>query len=172
MLAPACVRSKASLIPSSERTWVLILALFGILSLTPQCRLSDSRSQPRAAIRSNSPKQEAPRFSEDWARWQILGSETMISKRMFGLAASAAAALALAAGIALTEPVKIRVGHGAAAEEQLWLMKAMPEITPQQGKAYSLEFSLFPGTDKRFQAYEAGALDAASGTGHSVLFAA
>lgn len=68
--------------------------------------------------------------------------------------------------------VNIRVGHGSAAEETLWLMKADPKVTPSQGKAYKLDFTLFRGTDKRFQAFEAGELDIATGSSHSVLMAA
>ncbi|MSQ72868.1 MAG: ABC transporter substrate-binding protein [Betaproteobacteria bacterium] len=88
------------------------------------------------------------------------------------LAVTMVVILASVAQIADAQPVKIRVGHGAAAEEQLWLMKAKPDVTQQQGKAYALDFFLFPGTDKRFQAYEAGALDVLTGTGHSVILAA
>ena len=68
--------------------------------------------------------------------------------------------------------VTIRVGHGSAAEETLWLMKADPKVTPLQGKTYKLDYTLFRGTDKRFQAFEAGELDIATGSSHSVLMAA
>ncbi len=70
------------------------------------------------------------------------------------------------------EPLKIRVGHGSAAEEPLWTMKAAPDVTPHQGKSYELEYTLFRGTDKRFQAFEAGELDIAVGSAHSVMMAA
>lgn len=81
------------------------------------------------------------------------------------------AALALASAAAAQSPVQIRIGHGNAVEEQLWLMKAKPDVTPNQGKAYTLDFTSFRGTDQRFQAYEAGALDAATSSGNTVLFA-
>ncbi len=81
------------------------------------------------------------------------------------------AAGVLAASPALSQ-VNIRVGHGSAAEETLWLMKADPKVTPNQGKAYKLDFTLFRGSDKRFQAFEAGELDIATGSAHSVLMAA
>ena len=51
-------------------------------------------------------------------------------------------------------------------------MKADPKVTPSQGKVYKLDFTLFRGTDKRFQAFEAGELDIATGSSHSVLMAA
>lgn len=85
-----------------------------------------------------------------------------------------AASLALAAVVSTVsaQPVAIRVGHGASAEEPLWVMKAAPQATPVQGQAYKLEFNLFRGSDKRFQAFEAGELDIATGSTHSVLMAA
>jgi ABC-type nitrate/sulfonate/bicarbonate transport system substrate-binding protein len=73
---------------------------------------------------------------------------------------------------AIANPVKIRIGRGAAAEEQLWLLKAMPQIAPNEGKVYTIEMTRFRGTDQRFQAFEAGALDAATGSANSVIFAA
>jgi len=90
---------------------------------------------------------------------------------MIRILASMAALAAFASAAAAQAPVQIRVGHGAAGEEQLWLMKAKPDITPNQGKAYTLDFTGFRGTDQRFQAYEAGALDAATSSGNTVLFA-
>lgn len=86
-----------------------------------------------------------------------------------------AAAIAVAScffTIAAQAQVTIRVGHGSAAEETLWLMKADPKVTPMQGKTYKLDYTLFRGTDKRFQAFEAGELDIATGSSHSVLMAA
>lgn len=78
---------------------------------------------------------------------------------------------AFAAG-AQADPVTVRVGHGSSAEEPLWVLKASPEVTPHQGKVYNAEYTLFRGTDKRFQAFEAGELDVATGSAHSVLMAA
>ncbi|MGH9183939.1 MAG: ABC transporter substrate-binding protein [Acidimicrobiales bacterium] len=57
-------------------------------------------------------------------------------------------------------PTTIRFGHGAAAEEQVWLMAAEPEITEHQGTWYELEPSAFRGNEERFVAYQAGELDA------------
>jgi len=90
---------------------------------------------------------------------------------MIRILACMAALAAFASSAAAQAPVQIRVGHGAAGEEQLWLMKAKPDITPNQGKAYTLDFTGFRGTDQRFQAYEAGAIDAATSSGNTVLFA-
>ncbi len=69
-------------------------------------------------------------------------------------------------------PVEIRLGHGFAAEEQLWLMAARPDITPNQGKVYTLKFTAFRASDDRIRAYEAGQIDGGTITGGTALFAA
>ena len=51
----------------------------------------------------------------------------------------------------------IRFGRGFAAEEQVWLMSARPDLTPNQGKRYELKQILFQANPERFQAYLAGA---------------
>ena len=97
----------------------------------------------------------------------------MISVRpLLSVLALVATAVAALPPAAFAQPVTIRVGHGSAVEEQLWLMKAKPDVTPNQGKVYNLEFTLFRGTDTRFQAFEAGQLDIATASGHSAIFAA
>jgi len=69
-------------------------------------------------------------------------------------------------------PVEIRLGHGFAAEEQLWLMAARPDITPNQGKLYTLKFTAFRASDDRIRAYEARQLDGGTIPGPTALFAA
>ena len=76
------------------------------------------------------------------------------------------------AGAAFAQPVTLRLGYGTAAEEPLWLMVAKPELTPHQGKAYKLDATRFTGSDKRGQAFEAGAIDLASSSANGVIFAA
>ena len=76
------------------------------------------------------------------------------------------AALALA-----QEPTLIRFGRGFAAEEQVWLMSARPDLAPNQGKKYQLKQILFQANPQRFQAYLAGELDAGTAPGLSVIFA-
>jgi ABC-type nitrate/sulfonate/bicarbonate transport system substrate-binding protein len=70
------------------------------------------------------------------------------------------------------QPVEIRIGHGFAAEENLWLMAAKPDLTPNQGKAYSLTLTAFRGNADRLNAYEAGQLDAGTIAAPTALFAA
>jgi len=85
--------------------------------------------------------------------------------------------IALIAGIfcatlaAAQEPTMIRFGRGFAAEEQVWLMSARPDLAPNQGKKYQLKQILFQANPQRFQAYLAGELDAGTAPGLSVIFA-
>ncbi len=69
------------------------------------------------------------------------------------------------------DPPLIRFGHGFAAEEQVWLMTARPDLTPGQGTKYRLKFVSFQGNPERFQAYLAGELDAGTAPGLAVIFA-
>lgn len=89
--------------------------------------------------------------------------------------AVAALGLATAFGTgasAQSDATTLRIGHGSAVEEQLWLLEAMPELAEGIGTDYEIEMSRFSGTDKRFQAFEAGAIDIGTGSANSVLFAA
>src|SRR6266576_4288146 len=72
--------------------------------------------------------------------------------------------------LAQTPPL-IRVGRGCAAEEQVWLMSARPDLTPSQGKKYQLKQILFQANPERFQAYLAGELDGGTAPGLAVIFA-
>jgi ABC-type nitrate/sulfonate/bicarbonate transport system substrate-binding protein len=67
---------------------------------------------------------------------------------------------------------RIKLGIGGASAENLLLMLARPDLTPNQNKVYSIEYTRFEGTDKRFQAFEAGAVDMAVMNGNGALFAA
>jgi len=69
------------------------------------------------------------------------------------------------------EPPLIRFGRGFAAEEQVWLMSARPDLAPNQGKRYQLKQILFQANPERFQAYLAGELDAGTAPGLAVIFA-
>src|SRR3954470_7221724 len=85
--------------------------------------------------------------------------------------------IALVAGIccatlaAAQEPTLIRLGRGFAAEEQVWLMSARPDLAPNQGKRYELKQILFQANPERFQAFLAGELDAGTAPGLAVIFA-
>ncbi len=89
---------------------------------------------------------------------------------VFGLFA-VAILLGVAGARAAEEPPLIRLGYGVAAEEQLWLMLARPDLAPNQGKSYRLKPILFQAIPERFQAYVAGELDGGTSPGLSVIFA-
>src|SRR5262245_15587425 len=69
------------------------------------------------------------------------------------------------------DPPLIRFGHGFAAEEQVWLMTARPDLAPGQGTKYRLKFVPFQGNPERFQAYLANELDGGTAPGLAVIFA-
>ncbi|OGA12745.1 MAG: hypothetical protein A3G25_16500 [Betaproteobacteria bacterium RIFCSPLOWO2_12_FULL_63_13] len=69
------------------------------------------------------------------------------------------------------DPPLIRFGRGFAAEEQVWLMSARPDLAPNQGKKYQLKQILFRANPQRFQAYLAGELDGGTAPGLAVIFA-
>jgi ABC-type nitrate/sulfonate/bicarbonate transport system substrate-binding protein len=76
------------------------------------------------------------------------------------------------AGTVAADPVKLRLGYGVAAEEQLWLLLAKPDIRTHYGKDYVIDGTRFTGSDKRDQAFAAGAIDLASSSANGVIFAA
>src|SRR5262249_27653032 len=77
-----------------------------------------------------------------------------------------------AADMALGQPVTLRLGYGTAAEEPLWVIVAKPALAKNYGKAYALDATRFTGSDKRSQAFEAGALDLAASSANGGIFAA
>ncbi len=81
------------------------------------------------------------------------------------------ATTAAVAPAAAKAPVEIRLGDGFAAEETLWLMKAKPDLTPNQGKVYKLTLTPFRGNTDRFTAYQAGQLDGGTVAAFTALFA-
>jgi ABC-type nitrate/sulfonate/bicarbonate transport system substrate-binding protein len=90
-----------------------------------------------------------------------------------GLAAAFLLALAAAiAGPALAQPVTFRLGYGGAAEEPMWLIVAKAELAKNYGKAYTIDATRFTSSDKRAQAFEAGAIDLSAGSANGVIFAA
>jgi ABC-type nitrate/sulfonate/bicarbonate transport system substrate-binding protein len=70
------------------------------------------------------------------------------------------------------DPPTLRLGYGSAAEEQLYLLMAKPEMGKNYGKAYKLDASRFQSSTQRAQAFEANAIDLASSGAVGVMFAA
>ena len=90
-----------------------------------------------------------------------------------GLAAAFFLALAaVIAGPALSQPVTFRLGYGGAAEEPMWLIVAKADLARNYGKAYTIDATRFTSSDKRAQAFEAGAIDLSAGSANGVIFAA
>src|SRR5262249_9679538 len=88
------------------------------------------------------------------------------------LAVACLMAMAVGADAALAQPVTFRLGYGGAAEEPMWLTIAKPHLASHHGKAYTLEATKFTSSDKRAQAFEAGAIDLSVGSANGVIFAA
>ena len=57
-------------------------------------------------------------------------------------------------------------------KSRIWLVVAKPDLGKNQGKAYTLDATRFTGSDKRGQAFEAGAIDLAASSANGVIFAA
>jgi ABC-type nitrate/sulfonate/bicarbonate transport system substrate-binding protein len=70
------------------------------------------------------------------------------------------------------QPVTLRLGYGGAAEEPMWLILAKPDLAKGYGRAYVLDAIKFVSSDKRAQAFEAGAIDLSVGGANGVIFAA
>lgn len=105
--------------------------------------------------------------------WEVgMTMDTMmgiVRRTLTGACIVAACGLSQAAQ---AEPVKIRIGFGGAAEEQMWLLMSKPELAKNNGKLYTIEGTKFQGSDKRAQAFEAGAIDLSQGAANGVIFAA
>jgi ABC-type nitrate/sulfonate/bicarbonate transport system substrate-binding protein len=95
-----------------------------------------------------------------------------MSIRIVMSAVLAVLATAYTTAAAPAGPVEIRIGHGLAAEEQLYLMGARPDVTPNQGRAYTLKLTAFRANADRLAAYEAGQLDGGTIAAPTALFAA
>jgi ABC-type nitrate/sulfonate/bicarbonate transport system substrate-binding protein len=73
---------------------------------------------------------------------------------------------------AAAEPVELRMGAGPSSEEQVWLMKARPDLTPNQGKVYKYTMSIFRSGNEKTVGLQAGQLDAITASSTGALFAA
>ena len=84
----------------------------------------------------------------------------------------AAALIAAAVGAAAQDIPTIRLGRQTAAEENLWLMLAKPQLAPQLGKTYKIEWSQWRASDMAFKAYEANEIDIATTSANATIVAA
>ena len=88
------------------------------------------------------------------------------------------AMLAIAGVVAVTStaiaqdvPV-IHYGRATAAEENIWLMIARPDLAKNLGKAYKIDWSVMRASDTAFKALESGQIDMASVSGIAAILAA
>lgn len=96
----------------------------------------------------------------------------MMTWKTFKIGLLAAAGLAAAAPAAWAQDVPtIRIGRQTAAEENLWLMLAKPQLAPNLGKAYKLEWSQWRASDAAFKAYEGGQIDIATTSANASIVA-
>lgn len=85
----------------------------------------------------------------------------------------AAAAIVAAAVTASAQDIPtIRFGRQTAAEDNLWLMLAKPDLAPNLGKAYKIQWSQWRASDAAFKAYEANEIDMATTAANAVIAAA
>lgn len=66
----------------------------------------------------------------------------------------------------------IRFGRQTAAEDNLWLLMAKPELARNYGKAYKIEWMQFRASDIAFKAFEAGQADMISTNANASIVAA
>src|SRR5262245_21063427 len=66
----------------------------------------------------------------------------------------------------------IRFGRQTAAEDNLWLMLAKPELAPNLNKAYKVEWTQLRASEAAFKAFEGGQIDMASASANAVIAAA
>src|SRR5262245_33547168 len=138
-------------------------------SISAICR--NEAADARAAMpRSRSRRSIGRRNSQSLVRWGIVmcGTGKGALRRLTCLLAL----LAMSASAALAQGATLRLGYGTAAEEPIWLLVARPDLAKNQGKAYALDATRFTGSDKRGQAFEAGAIDLAASSANGVIFAA
>jgi ABC-type nitrate/sulfonate/bicarbonate transport system substrate-binding protein len=96
----------------------------------------------------------------------------MVFQKLGYLIALTAAALACADATVAQQPVEVRMGVGTASEEQAWLMKVRPDLTPNQNRLYKYNMMMFRSGGERLTAFQAGQLDALTSSTTGVLFAA
>jgi ABC-type nitrate/sulfonate/bicarbonate transport system substrate-binding protein len=95
-----------------------------------------------------------------------------LNRRQLCRGITAVGGLSLSLRRARAAPLTIRLGYSLAAEEQLWLLMAKPDLGKNFGVVYTFEPTRFTSSSQRAQAFAAGAIDLASSGANGVLFAA
>ena len=95
-----------------------------------------------------------------------------LSRRSVLGAGAAACVLGGIAPVVRAASSLLRIGYIGAAEEQLTLLIAKPDIGKNHGKAYSMDSTRFRSSAQLAQAWEANAVDICSFSGAGFIFAA
>jgi ABC-type nitrate/sulfonate/bicarbonate transport system substrate-binding protein len=95
-----------------------------------------------------------------------------LNRRQVCAGIAAVAGLSLAVTRARAAPLTIRLGYSLAAEEQLWLLMAKPDLGSNYGALYTFDATRFTSSSKRAEAFAADAVDLVSSAASGVLFAA
>ena len=119
---------------------------------------ADEETTPAAAPEDDAATEDAPADEDAEGDDTAAADDGATEAAAAGDAGEACSEVDLTA--APDEPVTIRIGHGAAAEEPFWLMTVDPSLTEHQGTFYEMELTQFRGTEERLVAYQAGELDA------------
>ena len=97
---------------------------------------------------------------------------TKLSRRQVSAGIATLAGMSLAVTPVRAAPLTIRLGYSLAAEEQLWLLMAKPDLGNNYGALYTLDATRFTSSSKRAEAFAADAVDLVSSAASGVLFAA
>ena len=95
-------------------------------------------------------------------RWFVSRSAVLAVAAVLGFAEAASA----------QEAPTIRAGRQTAAEDNVWLMLARPDLTPNVNRAYRIEWNQFRASDVAFKAYQSGQVDVFTTACNSVITAA
>ena len=95
-----------------------------------------------------------------------------LSRRSVLGAGAAACVLGGIASVVRAASTLLRIGYIGAAEEQLTLLIAKPDIGKNDGKAYNMDATRFRSSAQLAQAWEANAVDICSFSGAGFIFAA
>ncbi|WP_244544429.1 MULTISPECIES: ABC transporter substrate-binding protein [unclassified Beijerinckia] len=105
-------------------------------------------------------------------RFGLLGGFSMIGPRAAFLMLAASLICSVPLPSQAQEPTLIRFGRQTAAEDNLWLMIAKPELSPEINKSYKVQWTQFRASDMAFKAFEAGQADIITTNANAAITAA
>ncbi len=80
-------------------------------------------------------------------------------RSMLKMVAGCALSFLTAATAMAADPVTIRFGRQTAAEDNLWLMIAKPDLSANLRKSYKVDWTQFRASDVSLKAFDAGTVD-------------